>query len=280
MPLPTLTLFHTGHCLEREFLLVRGGGWHKVPVAALCALLEHPTAGLILLDTGYAPRFAEATAEWPFSLYAQITPVTTSPAQSVVAQLAARGIAPEAIRQIWLTHLHADHVGGLRDFPQAMLRYDVRAYTAVANLSPLQQVRRAFIPSLLPADFGVRSRPWQASAWHLLPRALGLGPFKLGIDVLGDGSVTAVDLPGHAPGQLGFLIQSANHGSVFLCADACWYSATYRELRHPHPITRLIQHDPRAYDQTIHHLHTLHQHRPDLPIWPFHCPEVVALVKA
>lgn len=269
---PTLTMLAAGYCTERETMLVQNGANKNVPVWAMCALLQHPTAGNILIDTGYAPRFLAATAHFPDSLYARLTPTTVSEQDSVVHQLAVRGIAPDDVQTILLTHLHADHLGGLRDFPQATFVYDRRAYTAVRDLPHLWQLRYAFLPALLPDDFEARSRPWGAHAWRLFD----LAPFHVGVDVLGDGSVMALDLLGHAAGQVGFLIESSNHGRVLIAADACWYSATYRDLRWPHPLTRLFQHDNPAYRRTVHKLHDLHQRQPNLPILPLHCPEVYA----
>jgi glyoxylase-like metal-dependent hydrolase (beta-lactamase superfamily II) len=100
-------------------------------------------------------------------------------------------------------------------------------------------------------------------------------PFEQGYDILGDGSLLGVSLPGHAPGQLGLFLHDQFSRSVLLAADACWHSRTYRELIYPHRLTIRLQADSAAYRETLRRLHQLHRRKPDLTIVPFHCPEVV-----
>ena len=50
-------LLNTGFCAADEQHLLRGTAHRATTAAAICALLEHPTQGLVLFDTGYAPRW-------------------------------------------------------------------------------------------------------------------------------------------------------------------------------------------------------------------------------
>ena len=118
-----LTVLAAGHCTHPEFILMRGGQRHSVPIPALIALLEHPKLGPILFDTGYTPRFFSHTQRFPYSLYAKITPVYVDDAETACHQLQARDIAPTDIRYLIISHFHADHVGGLADFPKAQFIY-------------------------------------------------------------------------------------------------------------------------------------------------------------
>ncbi|MNI45679.1 hypothetical protein D3C73_1001170 [compost metagenome] len=95
------------------------------------------------------------------------------------------------------------------------------------------------------------------------------------MDVLGDGSLLAVELPGHAIGQIGLLLSTQRH-AYLLCADAVWSSRAYREDRAPHPLTRLIVPERKAYKESFDKLVRLHQQYPKLRIVPSHCPEVWA----
>ncbi len=96
---------------------------------ALFALLEHSREGYILFDSGYTPRFYDCTRHFPNKLYSLITPVTITAEQTAVAKLLQLGIRPEQIRYVIVLHLHADHVAGTWDFPNAQFILSEKAFT-------------------------------------------------------------------------------------------------------------------------------------------------------
>ena len=56
-----------------------------------------------------------------------------------------------------LSHFHADHTVGLRDFPNARILYKRDAYTAVNDLGLLASVKAGCLPGLLLDDFEEQS---------------------------------------------------------------------------------------------------------------------------
>lgn len=259
----------TGYCLASEHHLIRGGQHREVACHSLVALLEHPQHGWLLWDTGYAPRLLEATRRLPWSLYRRATPLHMRPELAVAAQLGHWGLRPSDIRRVIISHFHADHIAGLRDFPESELIALQSAYDDVAPRQGLQALRRGFIPALLPDDFCKRAVLLPPLAGPLLP---GLGPTH---DIFGDGSLLLVALPGHARGQMGLLAHT-ERGRILFAADSCWLSRSISERRLPHRITHLFVDDPRAVRSTIDHLHVFAQACPDVVIVPSHCPEAFA----
>ena len=81
---------------------------NRVAVAARSMLVRGRDAGgnpaLVLVDTGLGDLAAGARFR---ELYG-----VTDPAWRLLAELAALGVAPEAVTQVVLTHLHFDHAGG------------------------------------------------------------------------------------------------------------------------------------------------------------------------
>jgi len=98
---------------------MRGGRWASMMFPALCGLLQHPTRGWILFDTGYSNHFIEATRQFPERMYRWITPLSLPPEETLLAQLQASGITAGDIRHVVISHMHGDHIAGLRDFPNA-----------------------------------------------------------------------------------------------------------------------------------------------------------------
>ncbi len=162
----------------------------------------------------------------------------------------------------------------MADFPQATYTFLAEGYDLVRNKTGFGALRHGFLPGHLPPDFEARANPLGPDRFEPLPR--DFAPFNRGVDVLGDGSVVGVELPGHAVGQMGLIFEADGLGPLFLCADACWHSRAYRELRFPPPITRPIVPDVVAYRETLTRLPQLHLARPDLPIIPSPCPEALA----
>ncbi len=268
-PLMQCFILDTGYCLVQEHHVIRGGAHRKIACHSLVALLHHPREGWLLWDTGYAPRMLDVTHSLPFALYRYATPLHLKPELAVAAQLARWNLTSTDIRYVMISHFHADHIAGLRDFSNAVYIASEVAYSDVQARKGLSALSRAFIPALLPDDFTQRTTLLATFQDENLP---ALGPTH---DLFGDGSLLLVQLPGHARGQMGLLVQTKN-GPMLLAADGCWLRRSIREERPPSRLTNLFVDDARMVHTTIHRLHDFAQARPDVTIVPSHCPEAFA----
>lgn len=189
-------------------------------------VLERPGQPPVLIDAGWPDRArGEGLGLW---LYRAVLRPRIDPALSPLAVL--KGQMPGAVL---LTHLHADHVGS------------VRALEGVPVHAPAQALARA------------RSHPWQALRHGVMARLLpdrvidlaGDAPLPFGLgrgkDVLGDGSVFSVPLPGHADGHMGLLFPGFAT-PVLYAADVQWVWPAIAENRPPRGPARLVYNDPRA----------------------------------
>ena len=268
-PILECHILDTGYCLAWEDHLIQGGRHLQVECHSIVALLHHPEHGWLLWDTGYAPRMLDATRHFPFSLYRRATPLRLDARLAVAAQLPRWHLSPNDIRYVILSHFHADHIAGLRDFPEATLIASASAYLDVASRRGLRALQRAFIPELLPADFAKRAQLFSDFPGPSLP-ALGATH-----DLFNDGSLLLIALPGHAHGQIGLLAHTTR-GRVLFAADSCWLRRSIYEQRPPARITRLVVDDARAVRTTIDHLHDFIQASRDVILLPSHCPEAFA----
>lgn len=267
-----VNFFSAGYCTHPEAVVIRGGKWSNTVFPAVFALILHPEHGAILYDTGYSERFFAETRNFPSRLYALTTPVYVKPEETAVVQLEKFGMAPESVKYIIVSHFHADHVGGLLDFPNAQFICFASAYNAVKNLRHIAAVKAGFLPGLVPNDFAQRAIYVEEEKIISLPD--NYGTFNSGFDIFGDGSLVAVELPGHVTGQLGLFFTDIENQNYFLIADACWLSRAYQEFVQPHPIANLIFTSKRQYVDTLQRIHQLHKLNPDLKIIPTHCPEL------
>jgi len=209
------------------------------------------------------------TRRLPWRLYRAATPLRLRPELAVAAQLARLGLTAAEVRTIVVSHFHADHLCGLRDFPEARVVASRAGYAEAARRAGLRALQRGFVPALLPADFPDRT--------DLLPPLEGppLGPLGPAHDLFGDGLLRLVELPGHARGQLGLLART-ERGEILFAADGAWLRRAVRERRPPHACTHAFVDDPLAVAATLERLHAFHRERPEVILAPTHCPEAHA----
>lgn len=209
--------FRTGAVRSLEGAAFAGGSWTSVVgMGAWAFVIEHPTAGLVVFDTGLAQRARTEPEHYVGKLGAMLGLLDVPPGAGLAEQMRAAGFDPGNVTRVVLSHVHFDHTGGIPDFPNATVTVSaaekhwvetgLRA-TDFVDLDPLQGLPR-----------------WQAVDFTAeKPLATLLGAH----DLLGDGSLLAVDLSGHTPGSTGLLVRTAD-APVLLTGDAAWMQQSWR----------------------------------------------------
>ena len=147
-------------------------------------------------------------------------------------------VLPDAVPDvdtIIVTHLHADHISALRDYPKARIMLDGDALDHYLAGGWFQRVRHGFFKELLPEDFVDRLIRFQDCKTVEAPIGLG-GAF----DLFGDGSVLGVPLPGHMLGHTGILFTGDR--PFLYAADSEWLWRAIEERRAPGcPATQILE---------------------------------------
>jgi N-acyl homoserine lactone hydrolase len=230
----------------------------RVPIVAF--LIEHPSVGPILVDTGFHRALADGSTRerarnlGPLGLLMGRN-VRMRPEQTAAAQLQARGVAPADIRLIVMTHLHFDHASALSDFPGA---------TVIASRSEWDAARgRAstvfgYPPAQIDPRLSYRTIDFGG------PAARPHGPFERSLDLFGDGSLTLLDTPGHSAGHLSILARLREREAL-IAGDAIYSLETLRDGKRP-----LRSDDSRAYERSLLALQAYDRANPDALIVPGH----------
>lgn len=179
-----------------------------------CNLIRTPDR-LILIDTGVGPR---STA---FSQFLKVS-------GDLPLQLKKEGIAPTDVDTVFLTHLHADHVGWntLPDsqkpfFPKAKYYAHKKDWEMGEHRLKNKPKRAAYMTeNVLPLE----------QYLHLIDeKTFSLAP-----------GITAFSTPGHTPGHMSVEIQTNAGQSIWMLGDAFAHPLELTEPTHEY----IFDHDP------------------------------------
>ena len=260
----------TGMSRHPERSVHPGGPLAPIDFPISVVLLEMST-GYWIFDTGVGPQMRRLKSGLLSRLYPVVVPFSESPEGSAVEQLRTLGIDPTDIERVILSHFHADHIGGMRDFPSAEIVGHQLGLEQILGEQGVTAARHALFDVLLPDDIGsrfqdVRQMPSRSAEWD------GWEDVE-SWQLSSDDSVVAISLPGHARGQFGLLLNGPL--GVFHIADASWTSSAITENTMPSRITRLVHDDWTNYGRTLTRLHDLSslpkRERPS--IVPCHCAQ-------
>ena len=186
-----------------------------VPIHAY--LLEHPREGLVLLDAGICADQAHRHGEYYRGILRLILDddeYAQAPEESLAQQLKRLGYRCDDVRTVILTHLHEDHVGGLRDLPKA------KVVVSQAEWDARRTKMFGFIPMFYEPSYGTVEQwnrvAFESGAFHTFDRSH---------DLFGDGTVRLLPTPGHTPGHTCALVEMG--GYQLLVTGDCLYT-----LRH------------------------------------------------
>lgn len=180
-------------------------GWCPVPAF----LVEHPTAGRFLIDTGLQ-RVCAQPGGANLGVLNRFSKVRMTPEQSAAERLSARGIDPASIRLVVMTHLHSDHASACSDFPNATFVCDRAEWIAAHG-------RRADWKGYIATHFDI-AVDWRTVDYRS-SRVESFAGFARTLDLFGDGSVRLVSTRGHSAGHQSVLLRLA-HGEILVVGDA------------------------------------------------------------
>ena len=207
-------VFNTGWLHVPEAFILRGGSLTRArDLPAPAVVIEHPTHGLILFNTGLNP--AGDASPWG-SGWTSLLDVSVSRNRGLQAQMREAGLSPEAVRWIVVSDLRFDHAGEIEAFPQA------RVVVTKTEHEAARQASSGYVPS----EFD------DVANWEFIDftAATPVATFEAHVDLFGDGSCLLVDASGVTLGALAMLVRLPQHplllaGSLASVEESVRYAA-------------------------------------------------------
>jgi N-acyl homoserine lactone hydrolase len=181
-------------------------------VPSISYLLEHPTQGRALLDTGLRGGNCAYGTE---PLY--WVPCRNSAGSDAVSQLRARGLRVSDISWIVMSHFHGDHASGLENLLQLGSPKIVTMSEEIADVQSFWRPIWGYESEMLGRDMNV------VTVNRRLQRMPAVG---VAADFFGDGSLWLIPTPGHTRGQIAMLINTRPLPTL-LTFDAAHLAADY-----------------------------------------------------
>lgn len=261
-----MQIFIAGSCKNLECLAFKGGAMKKVDFPALCVyfkvLIEDKEYN-ILFDSGYSKHFFNATKKMPEKLYALATPVRLE--FSLKEQLSQKGI--KKIDFIFISHFHADHIGGIKDFENAYFIASKNAYETFMKQGKFVNLKQGILPNLLPKNFQNR-----LVSIENLEKAYLNDEFKEVYKWLD--CFFIVPLFGHALGQYGLFFEYKNQ-QIFLIADAVWDYKSIEFNALPSKLTHFILNNTKEFYHSLKLLQEMKKTNSKVFFIPSHCKKSI-----
>ncbi len=255
-----LFLLSSGKGRVPKGLFAKGQGFKSVEFPILVFLIQKDD-NYILFDTGSSTNFYDETRplryrqNWFFSKFVMQTNFEPS-RDAIINQIKKLGISPDNITHIILSHLHWDHAGGIKDFPNATF---IITRTEWEAANKWWSFLKAYIAEQynLP-DIKIKCIETDSSMPVLL--------FPSSYDIFGDSSMILVDLPGHTAGLAGLLITMPSGRKFFLIGDSSYFPEGYEHNIPKSRLMKILTIEGKAAEQTVKQINRVYTDYPDIEI--------------
>ncbi len=176
------------------------------PIVVGFHALRHPKHGLFLVDTGAERALRDDPERAALSGFAA---KAMGADKLRVRNDTATWLGAQRVAGVFLTHLHLDHVTGMRDVPNDALVFVGPGEAEEKGF--MHRIVRPYVDAALEGKGPIHE-------WRFAPDPSGT--FEGVIDVFGDASVWALHVPGHTPGSTAYLARTPD-GPVLMVGDAC-----------------------------------------------------------
>ena len=234
----------------------------KIWLPVTCVYIEHPKTK-ILVDTGWNRMMSpagvldnKAQATQLGRMLVRVSEGYVEKGMTASEQLARMGVRPEDLDFVVLSHLDCDHVGGLRELVGA--KHIMTSEDEIASASSWLESHTRYTPSLWK-DTGITGFQYSKS---------DMGPVGESYDMLGDGTVQLVHIPGQSKGLFATLVSNNGKRAMYF-SDGGYATRSWKELILPG-----ICEDKKAAQKSLEWIKTVSESPDCIDSFACHDPEI------
>jgi N-acyl homoserine lactone hydrolase len=224
-------------------------------------VIEH-AKGLVLFDTGQDRASVTDDSYFPGGftgvIYNRLAKFHIGAGETLDSQLATLGYSAADVDTAVLSHLHQDHIGGIRALTSAELLISASEWRELSRFAPEPR-------GFLREHIMIPDLTWRRIGFEPTNDPT-VAPFRESLDVMGDGSLVMLPTPGHTAGSVSLLVRRRGKSPLLLVGDLT-YGAELLERRQLPGVGHV-----RDLAKTTDYVLALKQRMPDLVILPAHDP--------
>jgi N-acyl homoserine lactone hydrolase len=224
-------------------------------------VIEH-AGGVLVFDTGQDRASVTDRGYFPSGLsgivYDRLARFQIPEDETLGAPLGTLGYSPADVDTAIISHLHQDHIGGVRELKGADILVSSAEWDEFSKFAPEPR-------GYLREHIAVPGVNWR----HIGFEPTGdpdLAPFTKSVDVMGDGSLVLLPTPGHTSGSISLLVRRQHKPPLLLVGDLTYDVALLARRQVPGVGDR------RALTATTDKVLELARRMPSLVVLPAHDP--------
>jgi N-acyl homoserine lactone hydrolase len=191
-------------------------------------VIEHAN-GLLLFDTGQDRASVTDDSYFPGGfpglVYDRLARFQVGEDDTLDAKLGPLGYTAADVDTAIVSHLHQDHIGGIRELSNADLLVTAAEWGQLTGFSP---EARGF----LRAHIDIPGARWKHVGFDPTVDP-ALEPFTESFDVMGDGSLVLLPTPGHTAGSFSLLVRRRTLPPLLLVGDLTYEAALLERRQLP-----------------------------------------------
>mgnify|MGYP000061575506 FL=1 len=247
---------------SKQTFLVEEGSFDPAETALVAVWVRHGTTHF-LVDAGLGKAHDAHFALQPWQLQ---TFSTLKMQQPLGALLQANGVNANTLAGVLLTHAHWDHTSGLGDLDNVQVFLHPAERLTVSPHSDSTNILADVVKPEQMQDVVFDDGP-----------LLG---FARSADFFKDGSVVAVEMPGHTLGSLGVFLRLQDGRAALLIGDTSWTLEGVCRPAHKPEMARIADTDLHRVDVALAQLHQLAKAHDDLLVVPAHDARALAALQS
>jgi glyoxylase-like metal-dependent hydrolase (beta-lactamase superfamily II) len=182
-------------------------------------VIEH-SLGLVLFDTGQDRASVTDSDYFPAGFnglfYRRLARFNIGPADTLTEQMSRLGYSIADVQKVVLSHLHQDHIGGLRELLHADIILSDEEWADMLKPNPEGR-------GILRKHIDIPGLKWNRVSFAPTDNP-ALAPFTESIDLMGDGSLVLLPTVGHTPGSLSLLVRRKEGMPLLMVGDLTYAS--------------------------------------------------------